>query len=155
MRQPGVPSSRRSAGPRRSNSPVPGAPRRLRHPGLALDVPPPLQSPCRQPDGLGGRAADAVPGRPRRTVAPGRRPGHPVRRSRHGTNRLRALLNLFRYDQRRLLGMLAVLRLDPLVIVACVSILIGLSIGAAYAVARWADLPGTRRWRRGSPPAPD
>lgn len=52
----------------------------------------------------------------------------------HGSDRLHPLLNLIRYDHRRLLGLLALLRLDLLAVVACVLILLGLLLGGAYAL---------------------
>lgn len=54
---------------------------------------------------------------------------------RDGTNRLNPILNLFRYDQRRLLGLLAALRSDPLAVVAGVSVTGVFALGAAWVVA--------------------
>ena len=67
-------------------------------------------------------------------VAPGRAPGHGVDRPREETTRLHPILNLLRYDQRRLLGLLAALRPDPVALVAGLSILIVSTLGLAWAL---------------------
>ncbi len=67
-------------------------------------------------------------------VAPRRAPGHGVCRPREETTRLRPVLNLLRYDLRRLLGLLAALRPDPMALVAGLSILIVSTLGLAWAL---------------------
>jgi len=56
--------------------------------------------------------------------------------------RLHAVLNLFRYDQRRLLGLLAALRPDPMAAVAGAGLLFGGAVGLGWALAaRWSEMP--------------
>lgn len=57
------------------------------------------------------------------------------------TTRLRPVLNLLRYDLRRLLGLLAALRPDPMAVVAGVSVLVISAFGLAWAlISRAPDL---------------
>lgn len=51
-----------------------------------------------------------------------------------GVTRLNPVQILFRYDQRRLLGLLAALRLDPAAIIATTALLAGLVVGGAWAL---------------------
>ena len=65
-----------------------------------------------------------------------------VQKPPRGTTRLPTVLILFRYDQRRLLGLLAALRPDPTAIVAGVSVLLVSVLGLAWVLtSRSADLP--------------
>ncbi len=61
--------------------------------------------------------------------------------TREETTRLRPVLNLLRYDLRRLLGLLAALRPDPMAAVAGVSVLVISAFGLAWAlISRAPDL---------------